>query len=196
MRIWNVSQGSSIRTICFDEIITNIRFSAAPPFPLAVGTLDNAWSVVDASSGLKTHQADDSAASNGHKDSVYSVDFSPDGKHLFSASLDRTVKMWELGSSSSSSSEAHKVSCSRTFTGHKDFVLDVTLTPDGKWLLSASKDRGVMIWDVETGVPHALLQGHKNSVIRIDVSPDGQYIATASGDMSVRIWSISTITPN
>lgn len=32
----------------------------------------------------------------GHKDSVYSVAFSPDGKTLVSGSLDRTLRLWDV----------------------------------------------------------------------------------------------------
>lgn len=32
----------------------------------------------------------------GHKDSVYSVAFGPDGETLVSGSLDKTIKMWQL----------------------------------------------------------------------------------------------------
>jgi WD40 repeat protein len=42
-------------------------------------------------------------------------------------------------------------------------VLSVALTPDGKWVLSGSKDRGVQFWDPRTGETQLMLQGHKNS---------------------------------
>lgn len=45
----------------------------------------------------------------------------------------------------------------------KDFVLSVALTPDGEWVLSGSKDRGVQFWDPHTGDTQLMLQGHKNS---------------------------------
>lgn len=45
----------------------------------------------------------------------------------------------------------------------KDFVLSVALTPDGEWVLSGSKDRGVQFWDPRTGDTQLMLQGHKNS---------------------------------
>lgn len=45
----------------------------------------------------------------------------------------------------------------------QDFVLSVALTPDGEWVLSGSKDRGVQFWDPRTGDTQLMLQGHKNS---------------------------------
>lgn len=57
----------------------------------------------------------------GHKDSVYSVAFSPDGHQLVSGSLDKTIKMWELtpqkGMLPGGGPKGGK--CIRTFEGHK-----------------------------------------------------------------------------
>ena len=47
----------------------------------------------------------------------------------------------------------------------QDFVLSVALTPDGEWVLSGSKDRGVQFWNPRTGDTQLMLQGHKNSGI-------------------------------
>ena len=47
--------------------------------------------------------------------------------------------------------------------GLQDFVLSVALTPDGEWVLSGSKDRGVQFWNPRTGDTQLMLQGHKNS---------------------------------
>ena len=41
--------------------------------------------------------------------------------------------------------------------------MSVAVSPDGAWVISASKDRGVQIWDSETGISQCVLQGHKNS---------------------------------
>jgi WD40 repeat protein len=71
----------------------------------------------------------------------------------------------------------------------QDFVLSVALTPDGNWVLSGSKDRGVQFWDPRTGNTQLMLQGHKNSVISVAPSPSGGSFATGSGDMRARIWS-------
>ena len=101
----------------------------------------------------------------GHKDSVYSVAFSPRGDHLVSGSLDKTIRMWKLNNYPGNPGQINPKNgeCIRTFEGHKDFVLSVALTPDGNWVMSGSKDRGVQFWDPDTGAAQLMLQGHKNS---------------------------------
>ncbi|KAH6869411.1 transcriptional repressor rco-1 [Thelonectria olida] len=83
------------------------------------------------------------------------------------------------------------VKCLKTFKGHGDFILLVPPTPDAKWLLSGLKDRGLQIWDVQTGTAQMLVSDHKNSVISVASSPRGGYFATGSGHMQARIWSYS-----
>lgn len=145
----------------------------------------------------------------GHKDSVYSVAFMPDGKTLVSGSLDKTLRMWQLGTGYSG--DRTKSPCKQVFTGHKDFVLSVATTPDGQWIVSGSKDRGVQFWDPRTGQTQFMLQGHKNSgtekgpdikqgyysakryllaVISVATSPGRRALfATGSGDNRARIWA-------
>lgn len=53
-----------------------------------------------------------------HKDSVYSVVFSPDGKQLVTGSLDKTVKLWDLDSSGHAQIK-QALKCAKTFKGHK-----------------------------------------------------------------------------
>src|SRR5690349_15203012 len=43
----------------------------------------------------------------------------------------------------------------------QDFVLSVAVSPDGKWVVSGSKDRGVQFWDPVTANVQFMLQGHK-----------------------------------
>lgn len=125
---------------------------------VAAGSLDKIVRVWDAVTGQLLERLE------GHKDSVYSVAFMPDGKTLVSGSLDKTLRMWQLGTGERGyGGERGKSACIQVFTGHKDFVLSVATTPDGNWIVSGSKDRGVQFWDPRTGQTQFMLQGHKNS---------------------------------
>lgn len=77
--------------------------------------------------------------------------------------------------------------CTLNFTGHKDYVLSVAVSHDGRWVVSGSKDRGVQFWEQQSAQVQLMLQGHKNSVISIDLSPQGGILATGSGDWQARL---------
>ncbi|KAG1560470.1 hypothetical protein G6F49_002675 [Rhizopus delemar] len=156
---------------------------------VAAGSLDKVVRVWDAHTGQLLERLE------GHKDSVYSVAFMPDGKTLVSGSLDKTLRMWQLGAGERGY-ERNKNACIQVFSGHKDFVLSVATTPDGNWIVSGSKDRGVQFWDPRTGQTQFMLQGHKNSVISVATSPGHKpMFATGSGDNRARIWSYEPLGP-
>ena len=133
----------------------------------------------------------------GHKDSVYSVAFTPDGQGLISGSLDKTLKYWDvrsvgMGPPPNRKKPVDKDLCTMNFTGHKDYVLSVAVSHEGKWVVSGSKDRGVQFWDSRSATVQLMLQGHKNSVISIDLSPATSLLATGSGDWAARICAFFT----
>ncbi|KAF3928239.1 hypothetical protein AA313_de0207618 [Arthrobotrys entomopaga] len=75
---------------------------------------------------------------NGHTDLIASVAFSSDG-HIASGSRDRTVKLW---------SDAGKLL--KTLRGHTNSIACVAFSPDGRKLASASHDKRINVWDINT----------------------------------------------
>jgi WD40 repeat protein len=75
----------------------------------------------------------------GRKRPVFSLSFSPDGKLLASASIDGTVRLWDVAA-------AREV---QMFTGHADAVGSVCFSPDGKLLFFGSDGRTIKIWSVK-----------------------------------------------
>jgi WD40 repeat protein len=78
------------------------------------------------------------ATLKGHKDSIDSLSFSPDGKILASASGDKTIKLWDVV-------KGKEIA---TLKGHRDSVRSIVFSPDGKMLVSGGMDRCLRIWDV------------------------------------------------
>jgi WD40 repeat protein len=68
----------------------------------------------------------------------------------------------------------------------------LALTPDGKRVLSASKDRTVRTWDVETGKELGRFTGHTDEVLSVTVTPDGKQALSVGADKVVRHWEIAT----
>ncbi|KAK7425121.1 general transcription repressor [Neonectria punicea] len=187
VRLWDIERNICTFKLTTEDGVTGVAIS--PDMRLvAAGSLDKTIRVWDIQSGSPIYCLE---GPDGHQDSVYSVAFSPDSKNLVSGSLDRTIKIWELSAPLVTDDQPglKEGKCVKTFEGHRDFVLSVTLTPDTKWVLSGSKDREIQFWDLQTGIPQMLVAGHKNSVISVASSPQGGLFATGSGDMRARIWS-------
>lgn len=193
VRIWDLSSGLTQLTLTIEDGVTTVAVSPDGKL-IAAGSLDRTVRVWDAVTGFLVERLDsENENDNGHKDSVYSVIFTSDGKEIASGSLDTTVKLWSLnGLNAPNNSSNSPANCEVTYVGHKDFVLSVCASPDGEYILSGSKDRGVIFWEKATGDPVLMLQGHRNSVISVSVSNNpiagSGMFATGSGDCKARIW--------
>ena len=159
IRLWDITENQCVLTLQIEDGVTTVAISPSGRY-VAAGSLDKSVRIWDTQTASLVERTE---GEQGHKDSVYSVAFSPQGGHLVSGSLDKTIRMWKLSSQPGQNGFPKSGECIRTFVGHKDFVLSVALTPDGQWVMSGSKDRGVQFWDPESGEAQLMLQGHKNS---------------------------------
>lgn len=82
-----------------------------------------------------------------------------------------------------------------TFYGHTQWVLGADMSPDGKYIVSVSRDKSVRLWDATNGLQLASLDGHTDMVNYVEYSPDGKWIVTASNDSTARIWDMGTLQP-
>ncbi|HEX7679616.1 MAG TPA: hypothetical protein VF713_15900, partial [Thermoanaerobaculia bacterium] len=57
-------------------------------------------------------------------------------------------------------------------------------------LASASLDKTVILWDVDSRKPLATLEGHGEDVNGVAFSPDGKWLASASSDKTIILWDL------
>ncbi|KAH9365068.1 p21-activated protein kinase-interacting protein 1-like [Haemaphysalis longicornis] len=84
--------------------------------------------------------------------------------HLFSASEDKTICVWNTGS----------WQCLKTLRGHKAEVVSLAVHPTGKLLLSVSKDKTLRTWNLVKG-RNAYITNIKAVADFVQWSPDGAY---------------------
>jgi WD40 repeat protein/transcriptional regulator with XRE-family HTH domain len=76
----------------------------------------------------------------------------------------------------------------RTLQGHTDWVNSCAVSPDGTWIVSASNDKTLKVWDAQSGTECLTLNGHTHWVRGCAVSPDGTWIVSASEDNTLKVW--------
>jgi WD40 repeat protein/energy-coupling factor transporter ATP-binding protein EcfA2 len=120
----------------------------------------------------------------GHFDQVRDAAFSPDGSTVATASLDGTIRLWNVATGEPRASPLR---------GHTGGVTAVAFSPDGRTLASGGDDRTVRLWDAGTGEERGPpLRGHTGAVTDVAFSPDGRTVASGSEDRSLRLWDAST----
>ncbi|KAK0643754.1 coatomer WD associated region-domain-containing protein [Cercophora newfieldiana] len=122
----------------------------------------------------------------GNSHYVMSLAINPKDTNTFaSACLDRTVKIWSLGSSTPNFQlEAHETKG----VNHVDYYPH----SDKPYLLTTSDDRTVKIWDYTTKSLIATLEGHTNNVSFACYHPELPIIISGSEDGTIRIWNANT----
>jgi WD40 repeat protein len=80
----------------------------------------------------------------------------------------------------------------RVFSGHDSAINAIAITTDGRFIVSASSDRTLKVWDMGNGKEVLTLSGHTEPVMDVKVTPSGRLAVSASDDHTIKIWNLET----
>ena len=132
-----------------------------------------------------------------HLGCVNCVRWSVDGKWLASGGDDAIVMIWSVkyqggGGGGGFGADLERWGCIHMLRGHGGDVLDLSWSPDRKYLASCSVDNTIIVWNArELPQKVSIVTGHSGLVKGITWDPVGKYLASQSDDRSVRIWRTS-----
>jgi WD40 repeat protein len=127
------------------------------------------WNVVD---GALVREIKDA-----HSDTIFSVKFSPDQKHLASGGADKLMKIFEVATGK----------FVRSFEGHTHHVLNVSWMRHGRTLASAGADSAIKIWDFASGEQKKTIGGAAREITAFQFLDGPAEALAASGDNQLRL---------
>jgi WD40 repeat protein len=108
------------------------------------------------------------------------VVLSPDGR-LVSGADDGRLRMWDVGAERARA----------TLEGHSGAITAIAVSPDGNWIVSASQDRTVRVWDDEPSLVHTYQLAEV--VEYLAFSDNGERLAAASRGGTIAVWDLQRL---
>jgi WD40 repeat protein len=168
--IWDANTGERVLEIKHERLYCDVQsFAWNPTKDQITFTTDNTVNVWNTTTGTEV------AHLKGHSDRVLSLCWSPDGNQLVSGSADTSLILW--GENGDKIIE---------FRGHSDWVRCVAWHRN--LIASASDDRTVIVWKIDSEEQILRLKGHKDGVCSVAWSPEGGRIVSASHDKTLLVW--------
>jgi WD40 repeat protein len=129
---------------------------------------------------------------------VSSLAFSPDGQKILLGTGDDVSRLLDA----TTGQELQRFPAPASLPANKTFppiparvkegnvwVTAVAFSPDGRSVLTGSRDRSARLWDAATGKELRRFTGHSSDLSSVAFSADGRFILTASDDGTARLWN-------
>jgi len=204
IRLWDVETGDLIKTIrgqigdgpegmfYAGTLSPDGKTLAVSGYPYGAGKYGHPIHLYDLGS------AEQIGLLKGHKEVIYALDFSRDGKWLASGSADNTIGIWQTPGSTDASPAKKAGNMSAlpvaTLKGHTRRVYDIAFSPDRTKLVSASYDGTLRLWELpkdlrDSGdLKYTEMKQHTAEVRCVAYASNGEYIVSGGGDRKILLW--------
>ncbi|KAG0367789.1 cross-pathway control WD-repeat protein cpc2, partial [Mortierella sp. AD032] len=119
----------------------------------------------------------------GHRDWVTAIATSAENPDMIlTSSRDKSIIVWNLVRDDEGNFGVPK----KSLHGHNSAVQDVVISSDGQFALSASWDKTLRLWDLNTGLTTRRFIGHTNDVLSVSFSADNRQIVSGSRDKTIK----------
>jgi WD40 repeat protein len=81
---------------------------------------------------------------------------------------------------------------SRLLGAHDHYIYHLKFSPDGRTLASSSRDKTVIIWDVENSTQSHIFNSHKTLVYQLEFSFNNQKLFGRSAKRTLLIWDLAS----
>lgn len=122
---------------------------------------------------------------------VMGVGFTADSGAVFTCGRDGRARL-TAGPTPDGGSAPNTATKLRDYSGHSGPVTGLSVTADGKFLVTSGDDKTVRVWEVGSGKQLRSFQGHMTKATAVAVRGDGRQVASASDDGAVRVWDLNT----
>ena len=75
-------------------------------------------------------------------------------------------------------------------TSHSEYITSLAVTANGKFVISASADNTIKLWNINNAKCIRTFQGHTDKVSVVKILSDGNYFLSASADNTIKLWDI------
>ena len=180
--IWNVETGDSLAVLKGHKSFVTYAAFSPDGNRIVTASRDKTCKVWNVFTGKLITDL------TGHTEEVNTAEFSPKcpgdpegGKYIVTASKDKTARIWIAATGNTTGAPLT----------HNDNVNMAQFSPDGKNIVTASKDFSVKLWDIK-GNRLQEMKGHNNNVLSASFNKDGSKIVTASADKTAKIFETGT----
>jgi WD40 repeat protein len=132
----------------------------------------------------------------GHTGSVTALSFSADGKTFLSGGQDGTIRLWAVADGRMLwGMNLEGDPQYPTYPQYGNDVRYVAFMPNGRAALSAQRDGGIRLWDVQSGKQERAFRTAKSYLWSAAISPDGTSVVSTTADRgawTIHLWDVGT----